>query len=256
MNTEAFAGSRLRIQWAKESLADFERCANVYFKRAPCEVFIEPDPDGIHERYKFRICKPLPLALTKHTIHAVEDLRAALDLAACDVARCIPGISVDGIYFPFCRTSGDLKGRINGVCKGLPTDITDLFARYEPYAGGSDLLFAMNELCKASKHKLLVPVASVVGVNLPHLETSDVISSPIRFMDGVYGGEEDEITFAVTQRGLKWKYKAQFSFGIQFGKVGIIEGRDVRANVDGMIRAVTMIVNETEAESRRLGLLK
>jgi hypothetical protein len=87
------------------------------------------------------------------------------------------------------------------------------------------------------------------------METSDIVRSPIRFMEGVYGGEEDETTFAMTQRGLKWKYKAQFSFGIQFGKVGIIEGRDVRANVDEMIRAVTMIVNETEAELRRLGLL-
>jgi len=62
------------------------------------------------------------------------------------------------------------------------------------------------------------------------------MTRPIRIMEG-FASDEDEITFAITERGLQWKYHAKFSFGICFGKVGAIEGRDVRDNLDGMIRA-------------------
>ncbi|MFZ1011608.1 MAG: hypothetical protein WAN65_32530 [Candidatus Sulfotelmatobacter sp.] len=251
MSREAFTDSRLRLQWAKESLTDFERCGNIYFKRTPRELIIEPDPDGIHERHKFRFRKPFPLTLTKHTVRAIEDLRAALDLAACDVAR-LKGLSVDDVHFPFCKSSTDLKSRINSACKDFPEEIKRLFAGYEPYAGGSDLLFAINELCNASKHKIIVPVASTVGTSLPYIETSSA-TRPIRLFEG-WDSDENEITFAITERGLKWKYRAKFSFRICFGKVGAIEGRDVRDNINGMILAVTTIVDEVEAESRRLGL--
>jgi hypothetical protein len=256
MLREPFADSRVRLQWAKESLTDFERCAKVYFKRTPYELCVEPAPDGVHERHKFRIHKSLPSALTKFTVHAIEDLRAALDLAACDVARLVRphGSSVEDIYFPFSKSAADFKSRINSACKELPADITKLFASYEPYSGGSDLLFAIKELSNASKHDLIVPVASVIGANLPYLETSRV-TLPIQICESAYDSCKNEITFAITERGLQWKYQARFSFGICFGKVGAIEGRDVRANLDGMIRAVTMIVNETEAESRRLNLI-
>lgn len=252
VSRSAFADSRLRIQWAKESLADFERCARIYFRRISYELVAEPDSDAIHEHHKLRLGKPFPLTLTKYTVHVVEDLRAALDLAACDVAR-IANLSVDGVHFPFCQSATDFKSRINSACKGFPKGITDLFASYEPYTGGSELLFAINELCNRSKHKIIVPVASTVGTSLPYIETSSM-TRPIRIMEG-FASDEDEITFAITERGLQWKYHAKFSFGICFGKVGAIEGRDVRDNLDGMIRAVATIVDEIEAESRRLGLL-
>jgi hypothetical protein len=67
--------------------------------------------------------------------------------------------------------------------------------------------------------------------------------------------DKNEITYAITQRGFQGKYHARFSFRICFGKVGAIEGRDVRDHIDGMIRAVATIVDEIEAESRRLGLV-
>src|SRR5271168_1374273 len=127
----AFSDSHLRVQWAKESLADFVRCANIYFKRTPREFIVEPDPDGIHERHKFRFCKPLPFALTKHTVHAVEDLRAALDLAACDVAR-LAKLPADDVYFPFSKSKTDFKGRINSACKDFPKEIKGLITSYEP----------------------------------------------------------------------------------------------------------------------------
>lgn len=259
--SNAFASSRLRLQWAKESVSGFKRSSNTYFKRTPCRVRIDPDPDGVHERHKLVFDKPLPSALTKFTVRAVEDARFALDLAACDVARLVrpKGSSVDDVYFPFCKAKTDFKSRINGACKNFPKEITDVFARYEPYGGGSDLLVAMNDLCNSSKHRLVAPVASIVGTKLPHIESYGG-TLPIRLIEG-YSSAENEITFAIAERGLKWKYNARFAFRICFGKIEKIPGHrnitghEVLPNLEEMIRAVTLIINETEAKSRELGLL-
>ena len=125
-------------------------------------------------------------------------------------------------------------------------------ASYEPYPTGSALLYAINELCNASKHEIIMPVVSIIGTEMPYIETSDAKHFlPIM----LYRGGEGEITYAIAERGLKWKYEADFSFRVCFGKVGAIAGRDVAENVDGMIRAVGMIVYEIEAESRKIGIL-
>jgi hypothetical protein len=248
-----FDDSKLRLQWAEESFADFERGAKFYFKRTPAEHVIEPDPDGIHERHKFKLGKPLPVSLTKSTVRTIEDLRAALDMAAVAVAR-LANLPVDDIHFPFCKAAIDFKGRVNSACKGFPEEIKRLFASYEPYNGGSNLLFAINELCNASKHRLIVPVASKVGVNLPYIEAFGG-TRPITIMEGISDSEENEVTYAITERGLKWKHHAQFSFGIFFGKVGIVQGYEVRTNLPAMIRTVSTIIDETEAECRRIGLM-
>jgi hypothetical protein len=252
INKTAFSDSRLRIQWAKESLADFIRCANIYFKRAPREFSVESDPSGTHEWHKFRFLKPIPSTLTKLTVHAIEDLRAALDLAACDVAR-LANLPVDDVHFPFSRLETDFKSRVNSACKGFPQEIKQLFSSYEPYPTGSALLYAINELCNASKHQIVMPVVSIIATEIPYIETSDTQHAlPIM----LYSSGEEEITYAIAERGLKWKYEADFSFRICFGKVGAIEGRDVAENIDGMIRAVDMIVHETESESRKIGILR
>jgi hypothetical protein len=87
---------------------------------------------------------------------------------------------------------------------------------------------------------------------MPYMESSSV-RHPIFIM--LYSHDENEITYAITERGLKWNYKAEFSFRVCFGKVGAIEGRDVLKNIDGMIQAVDAIICEIEAESRMIGIL-
>jgi hypothetical protein len=254
MSREPFADSRLRLQWAKEGFGDHERCTRIYFKRTACTPFIELDPDGIREHHKLRLGKPFPSSPTRHTIHVIEDLRAALDLTAIAVAR-LAKLLVDEVHFPFCKTAADFKSRIGSCCKGFPEQITGLFASFEPYGRTDNLLFAVNELCTASKHRVVVPVASAAGVNLPYIESIGGSGPIIINAGGLFDSEKNEITYATTKRGLHLKYHAEFALGIAFGDVGPLEGYLVLPNLDGMIRVVAMIVDGTEAESRRLAAL-
>lgn len=251
-----FSNARTRINWAKKDIANFERCARRFFHNTKATLVTEPDPDGIRELHKVRLGKKLPATLTQKTISTCENLRSALDLLAVDVARLASVPNVDDIHFPFSKAASDFKSRLNSrACKPLPDEIKALFASYEPYAGGSDLLWAINELANTSKHNSIVHVGFRSGVAMPHLETSDAVYLPIELMEGMRDSAENEIVFARTQRGLKWKYRLQLAFGVSFGKFERIEGKEVYPNLLAMVDAVTTIVNETEEKCRHLGLL-
>ncbi|MGB8115211.1 MAG: hypothetical protein WCF22_15630 [Candidatus Sulfotelmatobacter sp.] len=256
MTKEVFTDSQLRLQWAQEEFTDFQRGARIYFKRTPRLPFIEPDPDGIHEHHKLKLGKPLPGGLAKRTVHTIENLRAALELTAIAIARLTRpiGAPVDDVHFPFCKTANDFKSRIGSCCKGFPEKITDLFGSFEPYGATDNLLFAINELCNASKHRIIVPNPSVAGVRLPYIEmiggTGPVVLNEGNFFDV----EKNEITYATTERGVQLKYRAQFGFDIAFGEVGPLKGHSVATNLDGMIRAVTTVIDKTEAKCGELGL--
>jgi len=253
---DKFRDARTRISWAKKDIAKFERRARTFFQRTPYALVTEPDADGVHEFHKFRLAKNLPPILTEHTVSAVENLRSALDLTAVTVVR-LSDPSHDGdIHFPFSKTSTDFKSRINSsACKPLPDEIKTLFGSFEPYSGGNDILWAVNKLGNTSKHNLIFPVAAKSGVRLPFIETTDVVIAPVEIIEGIHHGVENEVIFARTQLGLKWKYRLQIAFGIAFGKVETIEGKEVYPTLLEMHHIVTEIVDATEKECCRLGMI-
>jgi len=73
-------------------------------------------------------------------------------------------------------------------------------------------------------------------------------------MEGLHECAENEVIFAKTQLGLKWKYRLQIAIGVAFGKVEAVEGKEVYPTLLEMHNIVTKIVDATEIECHRLGL--
>jgi hypothetical protein len=92
-------------------------------------------------------------------------------------------------------------------------------------------------------------------VSIPYLESSDAMKGPIEIMEGLRDCAENEVIFARTPRGLKWKYRLQIAFGIAFGKIEVVESKPVYPTLRAMLEIVTGIVNRTEGECRRIGML-
>jgi hypothetical protein len=251
---DKFRGARSRIRWAKESSGQFQRRAQSFFKKNPHATVVEPDADGIHERHKLKLTRPLPDSLTKSTVTSLEHLRAALDLTAAVIAAKI-GTSAGDIHFPFCAKATDMKSRINSVCRNFPDEIKTLFASFQPYRGGHDLLWALNELCNGSKHRLIVPVG--MTTNAMHAHKIVMTSSgtggsyiPVPRWDS----EKDEMVFAVAGKGAKFEYDLTFTFSVTFGEVDIVKGAPVQTVLRGLHSKITNIVDATEAECNRIGL--
>lgn len=89
----------------------------------------------------------------------MHNLRAALDLMACDLARA-NGRSVNNVYFPFCDGVGELDEMIKRRhFQRTGSAAVALLKSLKPYRGGNDALRAIHDLDIQDKHQELIPAA-------------------------------------------------------------------------------------------------
>ena len=168
----------------------------------------------------------------------------------------------DTVFYPSLARSSGVVGLScacllghDSCCKGIPKEIRSLLASYEPYDGGEEVVWAINELCRASKHRIIIPVNPGASVVFSHFEVAGG-TSPVYVCDGQsILCDENEVIIARTELGSKYNYKATIAFGVAFGPVRPIEGREVFPNLNRMRDAVSVIVNELEQECKKISLI-
>jgi hypothetical protein len=245
-----FESAYQRIGWATEQMGELKRRSHVYFNPDTHPRFTETDPKTSHTLDKIKL-KPIPNPIIRNVVQIIEGLRSALDHAAnATVPRGKKA------YFPFGDTRRDMKASFGSDrYKHLPKDIRTLFVKFKPYKAGNSTLWALNKMCNMTKHrKMLAPSISI----------KDTV-----FEDRWGVGAYDALPFApswdrrkneiIVSRSLgkgTVHHDVEFSIGIQFGKVPVLSGRPVPSNLGKMAGIVLSIVRATEAEARRLGIIK
>jgi hypothetical protein len=237
-----FRDSWLRVNWAKKDFTQFKRTSRRFFNSKPHVAIAEMDDKGIYELHKIKLARPLPDSLGNRVLTTLEHLRSALDLTAYAVAVAAH-VATDQIHFPFCATASDFKSRFNSACKNLPQEIYALFEGFKPYRGGDDLLWALNELCKGSKHRIIAPFGMTTG---PVSMTETIIHGPSYIPPARWDAGKEELIYLATAPGVKSKYKVQVSFDVTFREVDVVKGRPVVGVLDALIIKVKNIVAATE----------
>jgi hypothetical protein len=91
---------------------------------------------------------------------AVHNLRAALDLMACDIVR-LNGKSTRDVYFPFSFNAAELDKQVKekNFDRAAPEAQDLLRNKIKPYKenGGNVALRAIHDLDVADKHRLILP---------------------------------------------------------------------------------------------------
>jgi hypothetical protein len=246
---DKFHSSRTRLRWAKENIADFKKQSSAFFARIPYARVAELDDDRVYEIHKVRVTEKLPDSLARHSVQTLEHLRSALDMAAYAVGLSA-GVATDAIHFPFCRSATDIKGRVNSACKDFPDEIKTLFAHFQPYCGGDDLLWALNELCKPSKHRFITPHIFVKAA----MTTRYAITAGESFISHKWDGDKNEMIIGGVKPGCQFNYNFDVTFDVAFDEVEVVKGQPVSGILDALLGKVTRIVDATEAEGRRIGL--
>jgi hypothetical protein len=123
-----------------------------------------------------------------------------------------------------------------------------------PTKSGTPSLWAIHELCIASKHHLVLRVIAQTGVRLPFITSTDG-RGPIEIIEGVGECAENEVIFARTPLGFKWKYRLQVAFGIAFDEIEPVKSMPVYPNLKLMLERAIATVDAIEVECRRIGLL-
>jgi hypothetical protein len=254
--SDPFASSRRKIAWAKKNITNLKRQITKFLQQDDLyTVFTEPDPHNPQQTiHKMRLAKHFPDGLSERTGDIVNNLREALDHTIYALSKFKkPSITPGEAYFPFASDAVHFENTLNGRCKYLPQELRALIRGYEPYKGGSEALWALNQVCGANKHAILVPVGTVATMAEVRVEGTGFWCMPhIPSWDWT----KQEMELITVRQEAKLRANFHFSFYVAFGEIDGVAGKAAIPALDTFVEMVETIISEIEAESKRLGIVK
>jgi hypothetical protein len=245
-----FSNAYKRISWAEEQCVDLKERALAFFVTKNYTRVGQLDSQSLNMLDKIRLPGPLPESLNRITLQIFDNLRASLDYAACAV---VPREHQRRTYFPFGDTKREVEDAIKTKCRHVPEEIKSVFRSFKPYKRGNPPLWALNKFCNTHKHRTIVEAG--------------IIMKDVRIHDSPFGysailrrptlnRRKNEIVFSKAPGKGTIHHDVEFSIGIAFGKVQAFSGHPVLAVLRGLTSEVKSVVMATEAEGRRIGVIR
>lgn len=200
-----------------------------------------------------RLTKEAPDSFSELTGYISDNLRAALDHALYGVAIASGCKKPTNAYFPFSRDAASFEANLKGRCKDVPKQIWPLLRSYEPYKGGSDLLWALNLVRIGDNHKIIIPVGSATSIAGVDIVGTGIINIPY---NPIWDRTKNEMELCTLTPGAKLQANFKFGVYIEFGEIDGLEGKSAIPTLDLFVNMVETILNEIEAEARKFGFIK
>ncbi len=162
-----FTASKLKIGRAYKHITDLNSLLSEFGKTDFCRLRVDVDPNTGYNTLKVESISPIPSDIPLIIGDIVHNLHSALDLVICEIL-INAGKTLDGTTkFPFFKFRQELIGQINsGKLKAVGRDIYELIIdTIKPYRGGNDALYGLHDLDILDKHRSLILVLSIVGVD-------------------------------------------------------------------------------------------
>lgn len=251
--SDPLESAKFMLARARHHCADFKGQFLVYRDSDPITKSPEYDSKTDENVIKAKLVKPIPVALNGIASDAICNLRSTLDQASYAVCLAAGGQGKD-TYFPFGDTEAEVKNRHAGGSKEIPANVFALMESFKPYKGGDDLLWALNKLSNANKHRILVPVAARTG-DIKAMDFSSTGNGNFRIaMNPEWNDEKNEVELGRVKRGDKFKLEVKIDFFVAFGEVSVIAGEPAGTVLNALASKVDCILKAVEAESRKIGL--
>lgn len=235
---QPFLASRLKIGRAAQHVAILRGEVAAYMARRPIYLLVEPHPDNpaLHA-WAVRIKEPVLPTWAPIIGDIVHNLRAALDLMACDVVRLAePNAAMDSVYFPFAKTAGDLDKMIEKRFGDAPDEAKDLVRHFKPYPGGNDVLRGIHELDIIDKHQALLPTAGYIRHPTGGVSPGD-LTTPSEPVKGFFDPHQRPgIALGVSP----------VEFSLVFPNQGPFEGRELIPTLENVIQDFARVVDAFE----------
>jgi hypothetical protein len=258
MKTNLFESAMLLLRRAREHRDELNRRCKAFFDENPYTTVIEFHRDTSLYVRKARLPKALPPDLFPVAADAFNNLRHALDQAmcACAVAQD-PAVNLDGVNFSFGKDPTDFCRKMRTTRKKIAPEIFTTVAAFEPYKtgndypGGNDHFWALNELCRANKHRSLIALrANVKQMNVNLATVFSKHSSGA--MRPYWIPSKNELIAGSADRPEKLEYDLGLTFYVAIGDIEAIQGLQALDAIDLLSNKVHAVLMALEAETRRL----
>jgi len=160
-----FDASRLKVRRARMHYGDLQVRIREFLAREPFYAVIEEAPGWWNNRkWAFHVREEVPDDWAPIIGDCIHNLRAALDLMACELVRA-NGQSDKGVYFPFGRDAVGLDQQIADKRFNRASPIVVDFLRHQvkPFRVSNPLLRAIHDLDIMDKHQALIPTSDMMG---------------------------------------------------------------------------------------------
>lgn len=246
---DLFLGPKGRLEYTKAKIRDLELAILAYKNSEPFQAVVEIDNEN-NQLHKLKLAKPFPSNLSYLAYEITEGLRAVLDQIAYSIALTTKPETPISAWFPISDSEEAWENAVNGRCKNIPDDFKDLFRHFKPFKGGSPLLWSLNELCKASKHRFITPIA-IVGESI-HVNKIRVMGAGYEFGMGQWNREKQELIFAKTSPSAQASYDVECNVVVTFDQVGVMVGEPVLPFINEVAIQCEIIIGSVENLSKQL----
>ena len=241
-----------RVRWAEEDIAELQQLSLAFFSSDTHERVAELDANGIYMLDKIKFKQRLPSRISKLTVSAIENLRAALDHGACAV---VPKKLSNKTSFPFGDTRREFLGHLKSKAKHVPPEIQSVFVRFKPYKRGNPPLWALNKICNTHKHRTIVQPG--IDIRKPQFVAGPSLDAAIfRYRLPEWDRRKNEIIISRMVNYTTAHHDIDMSLGVAFGNVQVFRGRPVLSVLRYLARKVEAILWATEVEAKTIGIIK
>jgi hypothetical protein len=217
-----FGGSELKILRAKKHLLELEQTIQAYVA--------DPASTDKQNWDSNTSAAQLRAAMGAMVGDVIHNLRAALDLMACDLVR-LSGGNPKGVYFPFSKTADGLNKKIKDRdFNRAGSDAVALLKTYEPYEGGNSSLYDIHSLDITDKHQMLILSHDLVSWTVEGSGEVQTVSTP------------ETITHTATGVVTLADPPPHAAIQIAFPEGGPFAGKEVITTLQGLVESVTTVV--------------
>ncbi len=179
---------------------------------------------------------------------AIHNMRAALDLMACDLVR-LNGKRFDNVSFPFAQTASALEQQIKDKnFKRAHPDAVALLRSLKPYKDKGDVaLRAIHDLDIMDKHQALLPAVSAGQTRPVRLVTEDGEQTLPSFQSALID-EGGTTIIVVAPRSSNFPVGTQIpaNFSLIFVKEVTFRGLQVSLVLQILLTAASRVLNTFE----------
>jgi hypothetical protein len=160
---DCFESALQKINRARKHADDLEAEVRTFWNTEPCEVEMIGGPPAGRNLYRVSRLAPLPESIPLIAGDAAHNIRSALDHFAWAAAS--PKERGAHTYYPVwnsaqTRTQDKWKKQVQRQMRGAPVQLIEAVTKLEAWETGRDsLLWAIHELDRLDKHRLLLSVA-------------------------------------------------------------------------------------------------